>query len=209
MLLMGVMRVPGTGLLRRCATAVALAGVVATGALSSAGSLGCGKTTISVPITWESDVEAAIAKARHDDKPLVIYFGASWDTAAKELEYVTFTDPEVGFLVRRDFVAVHVDTTDDEDRHEQQLVQRFKVIGDPTVLILGPDATSEIARINEFVRPGQFASLLRRAARPDAVREARFEMAARARADEARWAEERRKADLAPPAFLITIPDSP
>jgi hypothetical protein len=79
------------------------------------------------------------------------------------LPHVTFTDPEVRYLMRRDFVAVHVDTTDDEARTEQQLAERFRVVGDPTVLILAPDGT-ELARVNEYVEPDPFAELLARAA---------------------------------------------
>ena len=160
----------GTGIARRGMTAIAL--LVAVASLGSIGSLGCRKTTISVPITWESDIDTGIARARRDDKPIVIYFGAAWDCAAKELEQVTFSDPEVRFLVRRDFVAVHVDTTDEEAPHEQELVQRFGVIGDPTVLILGPDGITELARVNEYVEPERFAGLLARAAgstRPPAL----------------------------------------
>jgi thiol:disulfide interchange protein len=182
MRLLRLLRRRSTGASASLVGIVSLVGV----SLAGSGSLGCHKTPVDVPVAWEPEVDVGIARARREGKPIVIYFGATWDTAAKELEYVTFADPEVRFLLRRDFVAVHVDTTDDEDPVEQRTVRRFDVIGDPTILILGPQASTELVRVTEFVQPARFASMLRRAVLPDAVREARFESAARARADEAR-----------------------
>ena len=189
--------------------ALVVLGVGLLGA-GATGSLGCRKTLVEAPMAWGTDVEAGLAQARAQNKPIVVYFGASWDTAAKELEWRTFTDPEVRFLLGRDFVSVHVDSSDDENPPTQKLQERFKVVGDPTIVILGSDGTTELRRINEFVPPEVFAPMLRAATRSDAPREARFEAAIRARTEEARWEEERRKADLAP-AFvtIIPIPDPP
>jgi thiol:disulfide interchange protein len=202
----------GTAEMRRSSWALALVVVGGLGLLGagSAGSLGCGKTLVSVPVSWETDIDLALRRAKKENKPVVVYFGASWDTAAKELEHETFTDPEVRLLLARDFVSVHVDSSDDEDPYTQRLQKEFKVVGDPTIVIVAADGTTELRRINEFVTPAVFAYALRLATLPDAVRESRFEAEARARADEARWEEERRKADLAPTSVtVISIPDPP
>jgi len=192
--------------MRRSTSALALL-VFTAGAVAP---LGCGKTLLDVPMKWETDLDAGLARARREHKPVVVYFGATWDTAAKELEHVTFVDPEVRLLLGRDFVSVHVDTSDDEDPPARRLTERFKVVGDPTIVIVAADGTSEIRRFNEFIPPAVFAAALRVATRADAVREARFEAAIRARANEARWEEERRKADLAPSSVMIvSIPDPP
>lgn len=134
--------------------------VAATTTLGTLGSFACGKSPVRIPIHWETDVDAAIARARREDKPVLIYFGASWDCAAKELEHVTFSDPEVRFLVQRDFVAIHVDATDDEDPRVQRLQQRFGVVGDPTVLMFEPGATIAKVRQYEYIEPERFARLL-------------------------------------------------
>jgi thiol:disulfide interchange protein len=138
---------------------------------------GCGKSMVAIPIRWETDVDVAFARAKRENKRVVVYFGASWDTAAKELEYVTFPDPAVSLLLWRDFVPLHVDSTDDEDPNTRKLSERFKVVGDPTLIVMAADGTSEIRRFNEFVPPETFAAALQKATRPDAIPEARFEAA--------------------------------
>jgi thiol:disulfide interchange protein len=198
--------------MRRSTSALAFV-VLGVGALGAggAGSLGCRKSLVDVPMAWESDAEVGLAKAKAQNKPIVVYFGATWDTAAKELDQVTFTDAQVRLLLGRDFVSVRVDSSDDDDPLTRRLLQRFNVVGDPTIVIYGSDGTSEIRRINEFVPPAVLAQMLKEALRSDAVREARFEAAARARTEEAHWDEERRKADLLGPAsvIIITTPDPP
>ncbi|MEA2753052.1 MAG: thioredoxin:protein disulfide reductase [Myxococcales bacterium] len=179
-------------------------------ATAGAGALGCKKSFVDVPFTWESDVAAGLARAKAENKPVVVYFGATWDCAAKELEHQTWSDPQIRLLLGRELVAIHVDATDDENPNTRENAERFKVVGDPTVIILGADGRSEISRFNEFVQPERMAQALRAATKVDAVREARFEAAVRQRADEARWDEERRKADLAPhQVIVITMPDAP
>jgi hypothetical protein len=191
--------------MRRSSSAFAILVVFALGAV------GCRKTLVDVPLTWESDLSAGLARAEAQNKPIVLYFGASWDTAAKELEQQTWSDPEIRLLLGRQFVAIAVATTDDEAPFTRTTQERFKVIGDPTVIILGSDGRSEILRFNAFVPPTVMRRVLRAALRPDAAHEARFEAAIRQRAEEARWEELRRKDELASPtpAMLIAIPDPP
>lgn len=171
----------------------------------------CGKTTVPTapPVAWEHDVDAALSLARAQHKPVLVYFGASWDTAAKELEYRTFTDPLVRRALGRDFVSISVDATDDENPYTRHMQERFRVIGDPTVIILGADADTEIARFNEFVAPAALLRMLDSATREDAVRSAKFTNAARARLEEARREEERRAFDLAHPPPTAEIPRLP
>ncbi len=184
-----------------------LAGLLGPGAQ---GSLGCGKAAVLAPLTWEVDVEAGLARAKRENKPAVVYFGASWDTAAKELDYVTFLDPDVRFLLARDFVPIRIDMTDDESENTKKYAERFSIVGDPTIVIYAADGTSELRRVNEFITPATLTAMLHAATRVDAVQKARFEAAVRRRADEARWEEERRKADLSPAqVIVISFPDPP
>ena len=173
--------------------------------------LGCGKAPVDAPLTWYANVDVAMAAGKARDKPIVVYFGAVWDTAAKELEHVTFTDPEVRWLLRRDFVSVHVDSSDDESPLTMELQRRFKVIGDPTLVIMGADGVSEIARFNEFIPPRVLVHALRSATRPDAVQEAHFAAAARRRLAEAEADEQVRLWNLRPgnPVEFIPLPPAP
>lgn len=150
--------------MRRCASALAVVVAVALGAAS----MGCRKTLVDVPFTWERDPAVGFARAEAENRPIVLYFGASWDVAAKELEHQTWSDPEIRLLLGRNFVAIAVDATDDENPFTRAMQERFKVIGDPTVIILGSDGRSEIARFYEFVSPDVMGRVLRGATRPRA-----------------------------------------
>jgi hypothetical protein len=188
--------------MRRSASALTIVVACALGAA------GCRKTLVDVPLTWESDFSKGLARAEAQNKPIVLYFGAEWDTAAKELEQQTWSDPEIRLLLGRQFVAIAIDTTDDEAAFTRTMQERFKVVGDPTVIILGSDGSTEILRFNEYVPPRVMGPVLRAALRPDAAHEARFEAAIRQRAEGARWEELRRQADLAPVTTDL-IPEVP
>ncbi|HSO38848.1 MAG TPA: thioredoxin family protein [Labilithrix sp.] len=151
----------------------------------AAGTVGCGKTTVPLPMRWDGDLEAGLASAKAQNKPLFILFGAVWDASAKEIERVTLVDPQVGALLRRHFVSVYVDLSDWDEPRAIEATRRFGVVGEPVMLLLGPDGTTEIKRINQFIPPGELAPMLEAATREDAVREARFEAAIRRRSVEA------------------------
>lgn len=183
-------------------------GVILLGAGNASG-LGCGKAPVDGPVTWYADVDVAMASGKAQGKPVVVYFGATWDTAAKELEHVTFVDAEVRWRLRRDFVSVHVDSSDDEAPLTRELQQRFKVIGDPTLVIMSSDGVSEIARFNEFIPPRVFAHALDSATRPDALQEAHYAAAARMRVAEAERAEQARKYELQRSGPTVDVPSTP
>jgi thiol:disulfide interchange protein len=150
---------------------------------------GCRKSLVDVPITWHADLDAAASLSRAQQKPMLVYFGASWDTAAKELEHESFTDPEVRELLARRFVALRVDATDDEDPHTIALSRYFKVVGDPTIVVMAPDGVTELVRFEEYIAPRPLARILAAASEPGGSSEAaaRFEMARYRRAQEERW----------------------
>jgi hypothetical protein len=63
--------------------------------------LSCCKTPAgSTAITWMTDPEAAERNAVTTQKPLLVFVGAEWDTASKELEHRTFADDDVRKLLR-------------------------------------------------------------------------------------------------------------
>ena len=133
-------------------------------AATSLGAAGCGKSPVDTPVRWHVDVKTAEASAKAQHKPLLVYFGAAWDMAAKQMEQKTFADPEVRFLMGQHFVVVHVDATDDESPELRELQSRFKVLGDPTTVIMSADGKAELVRFNEFVPPRRFANVLTRVA---------------------------------------------
>jgi thiol:disulfide interchange protein len=122
--------------------------------------LTCGKFAIAPPVQWSSDL-GAVERARQQHKFVLLWFDATWDMAGKELEQATFTDPDVRALLATDFVNVYVDGSDDEAPAFQEAARKYRCIGVPTLLVLGPVHGEERLRINEFLPPKKLAAALR------------------------------------------------
>lgn len=112
------------------------------------------------PIAWTDDVDEGLSRAQHEDKPVVVYVGAEWDCAAKELEHVTFVDPAIRAIMHSDFVAIRIDATDEDSPSLRRDLERFKVIGEPALIILSHGSLKEQSRFNEFVKPDRLAPAL-------------------------------------------------
>lgn len=110
-------------------------------------------------ITWLSDERQAREKANAEGKRMLIDFGATWCKACKELEHETFPDPSVRTEAQR-FVALRVDASDDEDKTVNELKDKYRVVGLPTVILLDKNG-SELVRFTEFVKPEKFYAAMK------------------------------------------------
>lgn len=110
-------------------------------------------------ITWLTSEEEALAKAKAEGKPLLIDFGAEWCVACKKLENQTFPDANVRNEAQR-FIALKVDATDDEDESINELKDKYKVVGLPTVIMIDTDGR-EVVRFNDFVNADTFYNAMK------------------------------------------------
>lgn len=134
-------------------------------ALAAAGALG-GIVAYSHEeelIAWRDDYEAADREARGAGRPMVIDFTAEWCGACQRLSRETFNDPGVASEAAR-FTPIRVDATTTDDRVAGYM-ERYEVLGLPTVVIIGPDG-QERARLTEFVPPDEMLGHLRAAEGP-------------------------------------------
>jgi thiol:disulfide interchange protein DsbD len=110
-------------------------------------------------LSWEPSEEIARTRAETERRPMLVDFTAEWCGACKELSRITFSDPTVMAEAQR-FVAVKVDATNEDDAAVDRVKDRYRVVGLPTVVLLGSDGV-ERARFTEFVPPDRFLTAIR------------------------------------------------
>jgi len=95
----------------------------------------------------------AMAKARSENKPIVLDFTASWCAPCQRMIHETFPDEKVAPLLEQ-FVLIKVDT----DEHPA-LANKYGAVGLPDIRLLSP-AGEELRRFRDFQSPDAFSSAL-------------------------------------------------
>ena len=110
-------------------------------------------------IEWKHDEREALAAAKAENKPLMIDFTADWCGACKKLARETFTEKSVRHELDR-YVLLKLDATNDDDPAVIDVQKRYKVVGLPTVILIGTDG-KEAKRFTDFVPPKEFLPALK------------------------------------------------
>lgn len=114
----------------------------------------------STNVAWQAaaadaDIDRAFAQARAGNKPVLLYWGATWCPPCNQLKATLFNRQEFAAL-SKNFIAVSVDG---DQPGAQKLGRRFKVSGYPTTVLFTP-AGQEITRLPGEVDASQALTLL-------------------------------------------------
>jgi len=109
-------------------------------------------------INWKPYSENLLSTELKEHKAIIIDFSADWCIPCKELDATTFSDPKVIALSRR-FSTLRADMTKSLSQQVEQLRQKYKILGVPTILILNSKG-HETKRIIGYIGPKKFYKLL-------------------------------------------------
>jgi len=130
------------------------------------------KSAAHQPVQWHPWGDPAFARARAEDKPILLDIGAVWCHWCHVMDGESYEDPEVAELLNRDFVCIKVDRDErpDVDARYQRAVQALTGQGGwPLTAFLTPEGevffggTYFPPEENHYGRPG-FVSVLKQVA---------------------------------------------
>ena len=104
--------------------------------------LGCSKSSANDNLNWEENLEAALQKAKTENKAVLVNFtGSDWCQWCIKLSNEVFSQPEFEeyaddnlILVRLDFPR-NIEQSAETKMYNNQLAQRYGVQGFPTILL--------------------------------------------------------------------------
>lgn len=92
--------------------------------------------------TWLTDYQCALEQAQSQNKKLFIDIGAPFCSICKAIDKTLMVDAQV-LKALKHTVNVKIDGS---DIHNQKIVERYKVLGFPTFLLIDPNTGDQIAR---------------------------------------------------------------
>jgi thiol:disulfide interchange protein DsbD len=108
-------------------------------------------------VSWQPYSDQALKQARESGRPVIIDFSATWCTPCRELEDITFRDPQVVKQAQESFLMVKVDLTTKGNPLYEKLVAQYGIKGVPTVVFFdGKGKERADLRLVDFLPADQF-----------------------------------------------------
>lgn len=105
-------------------------------------------------IQWQTDLTAAMAQARAENKTLIVDFWATWCGHCQAMEQKTWPDPAV-VAAAADFIMVKQDV----DKCGE-VAKKYKIDGIPAIFFIAPDGTTKQRQVGE-VSASQMVKLMK------------------------------------------------
>lgn len=111
-------------------------------------------------LSWSHSLEEGFAHSKQNQKPILIDFYADWCLPCIEIEHQTFSNPKVKEAFK-DFSTIQINCTT-ETPACKEAVDRYQVVGWPTILFLTPDLKlqSDLSVVGGFVGPERMLEIL-------------------------------------------------
>jgi uncharacterized protein YyaL (SSP411 family)/cytochrome c biogenesis protein CcdA len=92
-------------------------------------------STARAKVIWQPYTDQKVTAAISHHKPVVIDFYAAWCISCHELDRTVFASPKVAARLSQ-LVTLRVDLTDENNPQAQSMIERYNLLGLPTVVFL-------------------------------------------------------------------------
>ncbi|MCU0686767.1 MAG: DUF255 domain-containing protein [Polyangiaceae bacterium] len=106
--------------------------------------------------SWASFSPETFARAKAEQKFIVLDGTAAWCRPCRAMEATTYRDPAVQRLLDEHFIAIRVDIDENPD-----VGKLYADWGWPATVLFSPDA-AELGKYQGYLDPAEFAGILRR-----------------------------------------------
>ena len=108
-------------------------------------------------VTWQPYSDQLLSEAQQLKKPVIIDFYADWCAPCRELDEITFHNPEIVKQAKRDFVMIKVDLTRKGNPVHEKLLHQYGIKGVPTVVFLDREGKEQRdLRLVDFLPADRF-----------------------------------------------------
>ncbi len=110
---------------------------------------------------WQPYSQRLMEQSQGAEKPVIIDFSADWCAPCRELDEITFHDPDIVKMSAEKIVLIKVDLTQKGNAIHERLVHKYAVKGVPTVLFFDRQGNErKDLRLVDFLPPQQFLTRL-------------------------------------------------
>jgi thioredoxin:protein disulfide reductase len=110
-------------------------------------------------VDWAPYDEAALTKAAHESRPVILDFYADWCLPCRSLDKTVFKDAEV-VKMSESFLMMRVDLTKQQP-FQEKILKEYQVAGVPTIVFIGKDGKEEKKlRVESKVGKDEFLSAM-------------------------------------------------